>query len=143
MKFPRKLIWKIYSLIFSTITVANLIWVLFPEAEPYIFYHILITWTKFYIIHYYIAVFKCIIALICLIPLFGFAFDRTAKNPRFWQWMLVVRILSEVFGNFYEALFIKSSYHMILGYGLTTTGVFILPLIPAYVAHYYYAFQKK
>jgi hypothetical protein len=143
MKMPRKLIWKIYFFIFSTITLANLVWVFSPEAEPYIFYHILIAWTKFYLAHYYLAALKCAIALLCLIPLFGYAFDRTTRIPRFWQWILVIRVLSEFVGNFYEFMFVKSSFHMVLGYGLTTTGLFILPLIPSYAAHYLYAFNKS
>jgi hypothetical protein len=143
MKKPLKIIWKIYLLIFATITVANLLWLLYPEAEPYIFYHILMAWTKFYTVHYYLAVLKCLVGLVCLVPLCGFAFNKETKIPVFWQWMLVIRIISEFLGNFYEFMFIKSSYHMVLGYGLTSTGVLLLPLIPSYLAHYYYAFPQK
>ena len=140
MKKPLKLIWKIYFLIFSTIMVANFVWLLYPEADPYIFYHVLLTWSPRYALHYYFAVLKCVVALICLLPLFGFAFNRDSRRPHFWQWMFVIRLITEVYGNFYEYMFIKSSYHMVLGYGLTTTGVFILPLIPSFAAHYLYAF---
>jgi hypothetical protein len=143
MKFPRKLIWKIYLLIFSTIMTANFLWLFYPEAEPYIFYHVLIAWTKFYNVHYSLAILKAIIALVCLIPLCCFAFDRTSRIPRFWQWMLVVRVATEIFGSFYEYVFIKASFHMVLGYGLTTLGVYLLPLLPSYIAHYLYAFPKK
>jgi hypothetical protein len=143
MKWPRKLIWKAYFLIFSTITFANLVWILYPEAEPYIFYHILMAWTKFYTAHYFLAVFKCVVALVCLVPLFGFAFDRSSRIPQFWQWMLVIRVVSEFLGNFYEYMFVKSSFHMVLGYGLTTTGLLILPMLPAYASHYLYAFKQS
>jgi hypothetical protein len=143
MKRPRKIIWKIYFLIFSTMMAANFLWVIYPEAEPYIFYHILMAWSKYYVIHYSFALLKCTLSLISLIPLFGFSFNRTTRIPTFWQYMLVVRIICDFFGNLYEFMFIKSSYHMVLGYGLTTTGVFLLPLLPSYIAHYLYAFKRE
>ena len=57
--------------------------------------------------------------------------------------MLLIRLASELIGNFYEFIFIKSAYHMTLGYGLSVTGALVLPLIPSYIAHYLYAFPKK
>jgi hypothetical protein len=141
MKKERRIIWKIYALVFSTVTLANFLWLVYPEAEPYIFYHILMAWTKFYAVHYYLAVFKCLIALVCLVPLFAFSFNRQSRSPQIWQWLFVIRIVSDVVGSFYEYLFVKSSYHMVLGYGLTTTGAMLLPVLPSYIAHYLYAFQ--
>jgi hypothetical protein len=143
MPKPRKIIWKIYFIVFSATTLANFLWTLYPETEPYVFYHILIAWTPFYKIHYGLAVFKCLMDILCLIPFYRFAFNLPIVRAEFWQWMFVVRLLSDVFGNFYEFVFIKSSYHMVLGYGLVTTGAFILPLVPAYIAHYLYAFPQK
>ena len=143
MKFPRRIIWKTYFLIFSTITIANLLSLIYSQTDVYIFYHVLMTWSNLYNVHYCLAILKCIVALICLIPLFGFAFHKQTKIATFWQWMLVARVSMEIFGNFYEFLFIKSSYHMVLGYGLATTGAFLLPLLPSLSAHYFYAFSKK
>jgi hypothetical protein len=143
MSKPKKIIWKLYFVIFSATTLANFLWTLYPDTEPYVFYHVLIAWTSFYKVHYSLAVFKTVAGIVCLIPFYRFAFDRSIVRPEFWQWMLVVRFLSDVFGNFYEFTFIKASYHMVLGYGLVTTGAFILPLVPAYIAHYLYAFPEK
>ncbi len=143
MKKSRQVIWKLYTFIFSVMALANLTWLLYPESEPFVFYHVLIVWTKFYLMHYYLAIFKSCMAIVCLIPLFAFAFNQEPKSARFWQWMLLIRLASELVGNFYEFIFIKSSYHMVLGYGLSVTGALILPLIPSYVAHYLYAFKKK
>lgn len=142
MKKGRKIIWKFYSLIFAMIASANLIWLIYPESEPYVFYHILMTWTNFFIPHYYFAVLKSCITIFCLYPLFAFAFNREPKNQTFWQWLLVFRIALECTGNYYEFVFIKSAYHMILGYGLSVTGAVLLPLIPSYAAHYLYAFCR-
>lgn len=142
MNKGNKIIWKFYAIMFSMITSANLVWLLHPESEPYVFYHILMAWTNFFTVHYYLAILKSLIAITCLYPLFAFAFNKEAKHPLFWQWMLVIRILFECCGNYYEFVYIKSSYHMILGYGLSVTGAFILPLIPSYVAHFIYAFPK-
>lgn len=143
MKKPLKVIWKIYAFIFSVIALANLAWLLSPESDPFIFYHVLIAWTKFYYVHYYLAILKSCVAIACLIPLFAFAFNQETKSARFWQWMLLIRLAADLVGNFYEFIFIKSSYHMVLGYGLCVTGIFVLPLIPSYIAHYLYAFSKK
>lgn len=143
MKKRNKIIWKFYTLIFCVVASANLIWLLYPESEPYIFYHILMTWTHFFIPHYFLAILKSCITIVCLYPLIAYAFNKESKNLHFWQWMLVFRILLETVGNYYEFVFVKSSYHMILGYGLSVTGAVLLPVLPAYIAHYLYAFARK
>ena len=143
MKKGHRIIWKFYSLTFCVIASANLIWLIYPESEPYIFYHILMTWTIFFIPHYYLAILKSCMTLICLYTLFSFSFYRESKNQRFWQWMLVIRLFLESVGNYYEFVFVKSSYHMILGYGLSVTGAVLLPILPSYIAHYLYAFSRK
>lgn len=55
----------------------------------------------------------------------------------------VTRIILEFFGNYYEFVYAKSSYYMVLGYGLSVTGALLLPLIPSYVGHFAYAFPKE
>ena len=143
MKKPRKIIWKLYAFIFSLMAFANLTWLLYPGSEPFVFYHILTAWTNFYFIHYGLAIFKSCVAIICLVPLFGFSFNHESSHRRFWSWMLLIRIASDLVGNFYEFIFIKASYHMVLGYGLSVTGALLLPLIPSYIAHYLYAFPQN
>ncbi len=139
----RKIIWKFYAIMFAMISSANLIWLLHSETEPYVFYHILITWSNFFALHYYLAIIKCLVTIACLYPLFAFAFNKDAEHPVFWQWMLVTRIILEFFGNYYEFVYAKSSYYMVLGYGLSVTGALLLPLMPSYVGHFAYAFPKK
>ncbi len=144
----KKIIWKFYAFMFSTIALANLVWLLHPESEPYIFYKILMTWgntiaTPHFTLQYYAAVVKSLITIVCLYPLFAFAFDQNTKHLLFWQWMLVVRVIMECLGNYYELVYIKSAYHMVLGYGLSVTGAFVLPLLPSYAAHFIYAFPKS
>ena len=143
MKMPRKIIWKFYVAIFSTMALANLISLLYPQSDPFVFYHILITWAQFYAIYYYLAILKCGLTLLCLFPLLRFAFDRRPVGLRFWQWILFARLTTEIFGNFYEWTFVKSAYHMTLGYGLSVTGALLLPLLPSYIAHYIYAFKTN
>lgn len=125
---------------YTMIACANLVWLLHPESEPYVFYRILITWSNYFYLHYGLALLRSVITIICLAPLFAFAFNRPAKHLVFWQWMLVIRVIFECMGNYYEFVFVKSAYHMLLGYGLSVTGAFLLPLLPSYCAHYFYAF---
>lgn len=147
MSKGRKIIWKFYAFMFSMIALANLVWLLHPDSEPYIFYKILRVWdlilpTPAFTFHYSAAILKSLVTIVCLYPLFAFSFDQNEKNPVFWQWMLVVRVIFECIGNYYEFVYIKSAYYMVLGYGLSVTGAFLLPLIPSYAAHYLYAFPK-
>lgn len=143
----KKIIWKFYAFMFSMIALANLVWLLHPESEPYIFYKILLTWgktipTPHFNLHYYAAIVKSIITTFCLYPLFAFAFNQKVKHSLFWQWMLIARVVMECLGNYYELVYIKSAYNMVLGYGLSVTGAFLLPLLPSYAAHFIYAFPK-
>ena len=128
---------------FTFITVINLIWLMYPESEPYIFYQILMTWSNFFQIHYALAILKSIVAIACLYPLYAFSFNKRTSHESFWQWLLISRFFLEIFGNYYEYVFVKASYHMVLGYGLSITGAVILPLVPSYIAHYLYCFQNQ
>lgn len=143
----KKIIWKFYAFMFTMIALANLVWLLHPESEPYIFYKILITWgktipTHHFTLQYYAAIVRAIIGIFCLYALFSFAFEQKVKHALFWQWMLIARVVMECLGNYYELIYIKSAYNMALGYGLSVTGAFLLPLLPSYAAHFLYAFPK-
>lgn len=143
MKKGPKIIWKFYCFIFSFIAFAQLTALLHPDLDHYVFYHILMAWSHFFRIHYYLAIAKSIMTIFCLYPLWAFSFNKESRYIKFWQWMLIVRIMLEIVGNYYEFVLVKSSYHMILAYGLSVTGAVLLPLIPSYVGHYSYAFPKN
>lgn len=144
MKRSPRIIWKTYTVLFSLIVLARFVALTHTETEPYIFYHILIAWSDFFKIHYYLAVSKIILTIVCLYPLWAFSFHKELhKNYEFWQWLLVLRIMLEIAGSYYEFVFMKASFHMFLAYGLTVTGAILLPLIPSYVAHYLFVFPKK
>lgn len=143
MKKGPKIIWKFYCFIFSFIALAQLASMIHPDLDHFVFYHILIAWSHFFKIHYYLAITKCAMTIFCLYPLWSFSFNRESRYMRFWQWMLILRIMLEIVGNYYEFVLIKSSYHMIFAYGLSVTGAVLLPLIPSYIGHYSYAFPKE
>ena len=143
MKKNLKIIWKFYAIIFGFISTANLIWLFYSDSEPYIFYHILITWSNFFLPHYVLAIVKSVLNIFCLYPLFAFSFNKESSHHNFWKWLLIIRFFLELFGNYYEFVFVKASYYMVLGYGLSVTGAVILPLIPSYIAHFSYCFPNK
>lgn len=143
MKKSRKIIWKLYSVFFTFLAIAHFLIIISPEKEPYVFYHILITWSCYFKLHYYLAVLKTIITLVCLYPLWAYSFNNeSSRYLKFWQWILVLRIIIEIVGSYYEFVCIKATYYMIFAYGLSVTGATLLPLFPSYTAHYLYAFHK-
>lgn len=143
MKKRHKLIWKLYCIVFSVIALARLTALLHPELDPYIFYHILMAWSHFFKIHYFLALTKSAMTVFCLYPLWAFAFNRESSFLRFWQWILVIRLMLEFVGNYYEFVLVKASFHMVVAYGLSVTGVVLLPLLPSYIGHFAYAFPTN
>ena len=143
MKFTDKWIWKLYFLIILTVYVGNVTSILNPQLEAYRYYHILIAFHKEYRLVFGLNVACAITNLTSLIPLFLYIFEIRWLPLRFWQWMMVCRVIFDLTGHAYEFNFLKSLFYVSLSYGLSAALFFVVFFIPSYIACFRYAFIKK
>ena len=134
--------WKIYGVFLTSILTHDLIAVFNQPSSFLTYYTILIGFNKFYLIALALNFIDMLINLICILVVFYYAFD-IQNTSKWWKILFFARIFFDLTGNNYTVQFIKASFYQNLTYGLACLGVFIIPLIPSYIAHYLYISKKK
>ena len=143
MHWTEKWAWKIYLVIFSLFTLANLISILYENSYLYIYYNILITFHKSYLFSYWYAVLCNVISLISLISLYLFVFRIKFLKAVFWQWVFVFKIVFDLLGHSFEIKALKSLFYNDARLGFVSVVLMIAILLPSYVAAFQYAFLPQ
>ena len=136
------LVWKIYLFIFSFIIIRNAFDLLTPNSFLYLYYHTLIAFHPGCWIFYILAILQTFFNLLGLVQLFLYVFRICFFTPRFWQWMIVFRIIFDVTGHNAELKTLLSIYYNSQGMFLSTLVMVVLFGIPSYAACFQYAFRK-
>jgi hypothetical protein len=141
MKLPSKLLWKCYFFVFAWSTLGECASLFYTGSDTFIYYHIISAFLPKMHHLYGIAVTTMLIDSLCLIPLFGYAFNRPIKSPRIWQTLFFIRIIGEIVGKHYDHLYLSSVISSNTTTGVAATLFLILFLLPSYMGHYQYAFR--
>lgn len=145
MKFhlPPQLIWKGYFFLWTWLCLGNLLSLLYPHSDSFIFYHIIKTILPEKNFIYYLALTNAFINLLCLLPLFGYSFNKPLYGKTFWQLCFFFRIIFEILGTRQEQLFLLSFFSTSAQAGLSLLFAILAFTIPSYLGHYRYVFHKK
>ena len=113
-----------------------------PDQDIYIYYHVIKTFFPIAAIHYYLALISSLLTLLALYPLFAYAFH--GKQRALWLFgpLFFIRFFADILGHNYEFLFLKSHFTNELTHGLIFLTFAILLILPSYYAHYKYISQK-
>jgi hypothetical protein len=143
MQWVRKIPYKIYFFLFSWLSFGELGSLLSPDADPFIYYH---TITAFYPnswLIYSLAIVRAVINILCLVPLFIYAFEKKRHWVLFFKVLCTLRIIADIMGHNFELQFLKATTH---------TGM-ILPLAAivawfglsflSYKAHFFCCYSHK
>jgi len=136
-------VWKIYLCAFTLYVLGNAGDILMPTSFLYIYYHILIAFHLVYIISYMLALGQVFFNLVSLIPLFLFVFRMPFLSPRFWQWMLVLRITFDLTGHAGEVNHLISISYANREWFISRIVLTGIMIIPSYGACFQYAFRWK
>ncbi len=143
MKLPSKLLWKCYFFVFAWSTLGECASLFYTGSDTFIYYHIISAFLPKMQHLYGIAVTTVLIDLLCLIPLFGYAFNKQPHAQRFWQILFLIRIIGEIVGKNYDHLYLSSVFSSNTNVGAAAIALFILFLLPSYMGHYQHAFRSK
>ncbi len=142
MKFPKRIGYKVYFFIFSWLCLDGLVSLFTPEADVYTYYHTLTTLYPRASIMYILAITKSIINMICLVPLFSFAFKKDLHWGKFLRSLFFLRIAADLTGQNYEWQSIKSLSHAESLLPFLAVGIWVGISYLSYKAHYICAFEK-
>lgn len=135
--------WKIYLCIFALYILGNAGDILLPTSFLYIYYHALMAFHPAYLIPYILALGQVFFNLVSLVPLFLFVFRIPFLSARFWQQMLVLRIIFDLTGHAGEANQLISISHADSEWFFSKILLTGIMLIPSYGACFQYAFRWK
>ncbi len=134
-------LWKLYAIYLTSIVFVSLGDLLHKDSPFRTYYTILIAINDHYILFLILNILSLFINLLAPLVVLLYACN-IKKWLRFWQALLFVRLLLDLTGHNYDLQFIKSSFYQSFTYGLACIGVFTIPILPSYLAHYAYVFKK-
>lgn len=133
--------WLFYGFFLSYINFGGLKEILDPDSAVRSYYTVLIAFNKSYLIFLLLNTLCVVINL--FIPLVVCFYALNIRSSLiFWKTLFIARLLLDLTGHHYDMQFLKSAMHQKTYYFWASMAVFILPILPSYIAHYLYAFKK-
>jgi hypothetical protein len=142
MKWPQRLAYKLYFFFFLWICLGDLLVLVFPETEAYIYYHTMQTLLPASVMFLHYALLRASVDILCLGVLFAYAFNLKPAAGWFWRPLFLARIATALTGHNYELQSLKSAFYGEKGLLLATLIIYGLLVLPSYYAHYLYAFGR-
>ena len=143
MKFPDKIFEKGYFFLFAWISLGELSALLTARSEPFTYYHTLQAFYPPAGIFYHLAVIRSLLTIICLAPLFNYAFNRERNWAWFFKPLLYVRIFADLAGHNYEWQFLKTLFHTTPLMPLAALSVWVGMTFLSYKAHFLCAYKPQ
>lgn len=143
MKLPEKLFEKAYFILFTWLCLGELAALITPNSEVYIYYHALKAFYPPAGAFYHLALIRAVLTLICLAPLFNYAFNQKKDWAWFFKPLLFVRVIADLTGHNYEWQFIKTLYHTAMFTPLAALAVWGGISFLSYKAHFLCAFKTS
>ncbi|MBI3601738.1 MAG: hypothetical protein HY209_02430 [Candidatus Omnitrophica bacterium] len=133
--------WKIYGIFLTVLIVASLTDMASKDSALRMYYTMLIAFHRGYGVLLVLNIISLIINLLAPLVVFCYAFN-VKSSLKFWQVFFFIRLFFDFIGHYYDSQCIKAAFFQSFLYGVACIGVFIIPILPSYIAHYLYAFKK-
>lgn len=143
MKILNKLGYKTYFLIFGWLCFGELGILLNSSSDVFIYYRVLQSFYPPSAILYVLALLRAIVNIICLIPLYGFAFSKPIPWIKPLKILLFVRVLLDLVGHNYEWLSVKSLFYIKPFLPVCALAVWVGINFVSYKAHCSILFQTN
>lgn len=137
-----KLFWKSYGILFFFVSLGQALYFFSLESNIRLYYDTLTAFDNSYKLHLFFNMMSTILTLIASIIVICYSFNFF-KAIRTVQYILYLRLIADILGHHYEWKFIESAFAQGNYPGFLTLAALILPLIPSYIAHWRYAFNKS
>ncbi len=139
----KEIFWKIYFCLFAFLVVNNAAISLWPDSDPYIYYHILAAFHPRFYFAFGMHLISDALNLLNLIPFYFYVFRQSFAGTKLWRNVFILRIIFEIFGHGYEFKMIKSLFYTNHLLVVSFLVLYILILLPSYYGVFQYAFRRK
>lgn len=137
-----KWLWEIYLPFFVILAMGRAVSFFAPQTPEHLYFKILYSFNPVFYISYSLSLIQIILTLIHGIPLVLFTFRIPLLKPKFWQYLLILRVIFDLTGHPYEMNTVVSMYHASPRICALTILLAILPYLPSYWACCAYAFRQ-
>lgn len=142
MRLPQRIFEKSYFFLFAWLCFGELLALLTPGQEAFIYYHSLMAFIPSAGLFYDLALGRALINLVCLLPLFLYSFSVKRDWTWFFRPLLIVRVVADIAGHNYEWQFLKALYHTGTYLPLAAFSVWVGLTFLSYKAHFICAFKS-
>ena len=138
-----KWLWEIYLPFFFILAVGRAVSFFAPQTPEHLYFKILYSFNPVFYISYSLSLIQIVLTLLHGLPLALYTFRVRWLPPRFWQYLLILRVIFDLTGHPYEMNTVVSMYHTSPRLCALTILFAVLPYLPSYWACYAYAFRKE
>ena len=135
-------IWLTYFIIYSFLSILNLLYFFSPDSPVGLYYNIAMAFNFHFFGIYFFNFISVLLNVLTIFPLYLYTFNINFIDPRFWACFLILRLAFDVMGHNYDLNVIKSLYYENHILGIKTLIATVVLSIPSYMALFEYAFRK-
>ncbi len=135
-------VWMGYFVILATFVGSNVYRFFVPGEQTHLYFTILYSFDPIFLLNYLVNLCQITLNIIHLIPVLLYVFRVRVFNPKFWQYLLILRLIFDLFGHSFEINFLKSLYYHNIKVFLFVLAQSIFVYIPSYIACYRYGFER-
>lgn len=143
MIFLHKGIWLIYYFIYISILSQKAILFFTVDSPISLYYFILYSFDVSFYIPFFLNFVQIIVNILICIPLLLFILRIRFLSPKFWQHVLIVRLILDIVGHSYAVNELQSFYFMNNRIGIIVFLATIAIYTPSYLACFLYAFRQE
>ena len=134
--------WKIYFIIFTTISTSHFLKILSPYSNAYIYNHLLAAFYQQLVLFHYFTACGALLNLLTAIPLLLFIYQKSLCPRYVWQGFLFLRIISDIYGHNYDMQFMSALFYTDVLTAILLIIFTLILIIPAYIVCFKFAFKN-
>ncbi len=113
-----------------------------PGETTHLYFTILYAFDDIFLLNYLVNLCQITLNLIHLVPVLLYIFRMRVFNAKFWQYLLILRLMFDIFGHSFEMLSLRSLLYLNVKVFLFVLAQSVSVYIPSYIACYRYAFKR-
>lgn len=143
MPNSRNLAWLTYAAFLFLLITKKVYHATAADSPSYIYYYFLKAFNPIFMWPYFFNCIQIVLNIVHLAPLVLYIYNTPFLSRRFWQALLIARLVFDLLGHSYEMQTLASFFHDNLFTFAYLLIQFAAPYIPSYIACYRYAFARS
>ena len=143
MSWVKKIILEIYVVLFALFVGQQAVDFFSPYSAIHLYFRILIAFDLSFFFQYFLNLVQILLNILHLFPLIFFIHHKNYSPSRFWQCLLILRIIFDVTGHPYAVTQLISLYRDDPQLSAIVLLSYLSFCLPSYVACYRFAFRRN